>query len=120
MIQTLTQVDSAEQLEQLTPDSVSEVILAHKRLSRLGKLETEPLLELAEQAHKRSLRVCLQWDLLATENDFRRMLQEVLEQIPLSSFDAIRVQDIGALEWLRQHPAAVSYTHLTLPTTYHV
>ena len=43
MIQTLTQIDSAEQLEQLPPDSVSEVILAHKRLSRLGKLETEPL-----------------------------------------------------------------------------
>ena len=85
MIQTLTQIDSLEQLEKLPPDSVSEVILAHKRLSRLGKLETEPLLELAEQAHKRGLRVYLQWDLLATENDFRRMLQEVLEQIPLSS-----------------------------------
>ena len=104
MIQTITQIDSVEQLEKLPFDSVSEVILTHKRLSRLGKLETEPLLELAEQAHKRGLRVCLQWDLLATENDFRRMLQEVLEQIPLSSFDAIRVQDIGALEWLRQHP----------------
>ena len=105
MIQTLTQIDSAEQLEQLPPDSVSEVILAHKRLSRLGKLETEQLLELAKQAHKKGLRVYLQWDLLATENDFRRILQEVLEQIPLSSFDAIRVQDVGALEWLRQHPA---------------
>ena len=104
MIQTLTQIDSEEQLEKLPPDSVSEVILAHKRLSRLGKLETEPLLELAEQAHERGLRVYLQWDLLATENDFRRMLQEVLEQIPLNSFDAIRVQDIGALEWLSQHP----------------
>ena len=104
MIQTITQIDSVEQLEKLPFDSVSEVILAHKRLSRLGKLETEPLLELAEQAHERGLRVYLQWDLLATENDFRRMLQEVLEQIPLSSFDAIRVQDIGALEWLRQHP----------------
>ena len=44
MIQTLTQIDSVEQLEKLPPDSVSEVILAHKRLSRLGKLETEPLL----------------------------------------------------------------------------
>ena len=105
MIQTLTQIDSAEQLEQLPPDSVSEVILAHKRLSRFGKLETEPLLELAEQACKRDLSVYLQWDLLATENDFQQMLQEVLEQIPLSSFGAIRVQDIGALEWLRQHPA---------------
>ena len=105
MIQILTQIDSVEQLEQLPPDSVSEVILAHKRLSRLGKLETERLLELAEQAHKKGLRVYLQWDLLATENDFRRILQEVLEQIPLSSFDAIRVQDVGALEWLRQHPA---------------
>ena len=64
MIQTLTQIDSAEQLEKLPPDSVSEVILAHKRLSRLGKLETEPLLELADQAHKRGLRACLQWDCL--------------------------------------------------------
>ena len=82
MIQTLTQIDSVEQLEQLSPDSVSEVILAHKRLSRLGKLETERLLDLAEQACKRGLSVYLQWDLLATENDFRRMLQEVLEQIP--------------------------------------
>ena len=118
MIQTLTQIDSVEQLEKLPPDSISEVILAHKRLSRLGKLETEPLLELAEQAHKRGLKVFLQWDLLATENDFQRMLQEVLEQIPLSSFDAIRVQDIGALEWLRLHPAELKI-HWIAETGHH-
>ncbi|MEK9972029.1 MAG: hypothetical protein VW876_01130, partial [Deltaproteobacteria bacterium] len=57
MIQTLTQIDSVEQLEQLPPDSVSEVILAHKRLTRLGKLETEPMVELAEQKNLKVLGV---------------------------------------------------------------
>ena len=103
LIPALTQINSLQQLDLLDPEVIPEVILAHRTLSRLGQLETPALLALAKEARSRGFQVLLQWDLLATENVFRQSIQEVLSSLPLDHFDAIRVQDVGAMEWLLQH-----------------
>ena len=92
------------ELEQIQQSSVREVILEHKSLSRLGKLNTKTLLSLIDAALIAGISPILQWDILSTEQTFQRSLS-LLNRLPLAKFCAIRVQDLGAAEWLRQeHP----------------
>ena len=89
------------ELEQIQQTSVREVILEHRSLSRLGKLDTKTLLLLIDAALVAGISPVLQWDILSTEKTFQRSLS-LLNRLPLAKFHAIRVQDLGAAEWLRQ------------------
>ncbi len=76
----------------------SEVILGHKDFSRLGELDDDNFLKLAQRAKELSLRVIFEWDILMTENVFSQVEKKMISFLPIS--DVIRVQDPGALQWV--------------------
>ncbi|MCH2266416.1 MAG: U32 family peptidase [SAR324 cluster bacterium] len=99
-----TYLESHAQLKQIQQTAIREVILEHKSLSRMGKLDSKTLLSLLDAALSCGMSTVLQWDILSTEQTFRKNLT-ILNRLPLAKFDAIRVQDLGAAEWVRQeHP----------------
>ncbi len=95
-----TYLDNKKTLKLIHDTSIREVILEHKTLSRMGRLDTESLLTLTDSALESGLSPVLQWDTLCTESNFENCIK-LLDDLPLSKFAAIRVQDIGAAEWLR-------------------
>ena len=89
------------QLSEIKKTSIREVILEHKLLSRTGKNESKLLISLAEEAISSKIRPILQWDILSTEKNFRQSLK-ILNRMPLKIFHAVRVQDLGAAQWIKQ------------------
>ena len=99
-----TYLESLSTLAQIQQTSIREVILEHKSLSRMGKQSTKSLISLLNAALSCGLSPVLQWDILSTEQTFGHCLT-LLNRLPLAKFHAIRVQDLGAAEWIRQeHP----------------
>ena len=96
-----TYVHDSAQLESCLKTPLEEIILEHRFLSRLGGLETENLLNLLELWTDSGRSALLQWDLLHNESELSQAVQ-VLEKLPLHRFSAIRVQDLGAANWLRK------------------
>ena len=97
------------QLNEIKKTSIREVILEHKLLSRTGKNGTKLLVSLAEEAISSKISTVLQWDILSTENSFKDSLR-ILNQLPLKIFQAIRIQDLGAAQWLKQeHPKKFTF-----------
>lgn len=95
-IQNQAQLDLAIQSQKL------EIILESKELSRFGKLSVKDLNELSKNAKDAHLKVCLEWDVLMTENEFAAKT-DVLNQIDFNYIDAIRVQDAGAMNYALDH-----------------
>ena len=99
-----TYLKSIPELELIQQTSIREVILEHKSLSRMGKQSTKSLISLLDAALSCGLSPVLQWDILSTEQTFQHCLT-LLNRLPLAKFHAIRVQDLGAAEWIREkHP----------------
>jgi len=84
-------------LNLIKDQGLSEVILGHQNFSRFGKLDTDSFLTLAKRAKELALKVTFEWDILMTENTFMKLVADILPL--LESFDSLRVQDPGALEW---------------------
>ena len=80
---------------------LSEVILGHQEFSRFGKLNSDEFLELSKRARELGLKVIFEWDILMTENTFGGLANKI--KLFLDSFDSLRVQDPGALEWSFKH-----------------
>ena len=95
-----TYLDNKKTLKLIHDTSIREVILEHKTLSRMGRLDTDSLLSLTDAALESGLSPVLQWDVLCTESNFENCIK-LFKDLPLSKFAAIRVQDIGAAEWVR-------------------
>lgn len=92
----------AEQLEAIDPLVTSDVLIAPKQTSRFGVLSWDQALELAQKAKQRGVAPVLEWDVLQTQQDFSRTTQ-FLSQKNLSVFKAVRVQDPGALFWVKEN-----------------
>ena len=90
------------QLKRLANTSIREVIVEHGLLSQLGGLPTYDLIDLTRQLKQQKFSVFLQWDRIMTEPEFQECLP-ILETLRPLPFDAIRVQDTGAAEWVRTH-----------------
>ena len=95
-----TYLYNKKNLKSIQDTSISEVILEHKTLSRMGTLDTENLVYLTNLAIDSGFSPVLQWDILCTQNNFENCIN-LLKNLPLSKFSAIRVQDIGAADWVR-------------------
>ncbi len=92
-----TFAQSLNDLNLIKDQGLQEVILGHQDFSRFGKLKTEDFFEFSKRAKELGLKVIFEWDILMTENTFAKL---ALEIVPLlDSFDSLRVQDPGALEW---------------------
>ena len=95
-----TYLDNKKTLKLIHDTSIREVILEHKTLSRMGRLDTDSLISLTDAALESGLSPVLQWDTLCTESKFENCIK-LLDDLPISKFAAIRVQEIGAAEWVR-------------------
>ncbi len=93
----LTYAQTLHDLNLLKDQGVTEVILAHKSFARFGKLSSEEFSALSNRAKELGLRILFEWDILMTENTFAKVSSELSEFF--DKFDALRVQDPGALEW---------------------
>lgn len=106
-------VYTPECMKGVTPD---EVILHPKECARLGRL---PLADCEAQAHEwfaRGVRPVLNWDVLQTEADFQRTCQQ-LRQLNWTSFSALRVQEMGAMQFALDELNIP--LHLILETAHH-
>lgn len=90
---------SYEELDLLKEAGVSEVLLSHSQLSRLGNLNTLEINHLAKRAKSLDIRPVLEWDVLMTGQEFSRASQ-ILGELEWESISAVRVQDPGAYEWI--------------------
>lgn len=84
-------------LNLIKDQGLTEVILGHEAFSRFGKLKTNDFFEFSKRARELGLKVIFEWDILMTENTFVNLSNEILPL--LDSFDSLRVQDPGALQW---------------------
>lgn len=92
-----TYAQTLHDLNLLKDQGISEVILAHKSFARFGKLNDEDFICLATRAKELGLRILFEWDILMTENTFAKVSADL--HLFFDHFDALRVQDPGALEW---------------------
>lgn len=97
-----TFVNSAEQVDMcMGSEHIEEILIEPRLLSRRGSLSMTQALAIATYARVKGLKAVLVWDILMTEALMRDCLQ-LLESIDLSVFNAIRVCDLGALEWVSE------------------
>lgn len=92
-----TYAQNISELNLIKDQSLDEVILGHQNFSRFGRLKSEEFLSLSKRAKELGLKVVFEWDILMTENTFEKLALEIKDFI--DSFDTLRVQDPGALEW---------------------
>ena len=113
----VTFLDSAEQLDFIIKNCLkTQIILSPKALSRFGKSNIEDINSIARKAKENSIPVFLEWDILMTEQEFP-VAVKALREIELELFDAIRVQDPGAYEYVIEELTIP--IHLNLETGNH-
>ena len=110
--------ENSEQLNHCRQEGFEEVILSPASLSRLGRHSSEECWQLALSAKEKGLRTFLEWDILMGESQWQELRQTTLETLPWQLFDAIRVQDKGALNYLLERPE-LPPLHLILETGNH-
>jgi putative protease len=96
-----TFAQSLNDLNLIKDQGLDNVILGHQEYSRFGKLKTEEFLDFSKRARELGLKVIFEWDILMTENTFLKLTSQMPQF--LDSFDSLRVQDPGALEWGFKH-----------------
>ena len=97
-----TFVTDSCQLSLLKPTCIREILLEHEDLSRFGRLSTSELKSLIDKAYREGFSSILQWDILATDAELLSGIK-IFKQLPLSQIAAVRVQDLGIAQWMRQH-----------------
>ena len=98
-ISPVVTVESSSQLREVAHSGAKEAIIAIEDFSRWGKLSPSEGRELAREAKRVGLRPLLQWDLLMVEEVLQRQLTRLNPLLDSGDFDALRVQDAGALQW---------------------
>src|SRR5690606_20494481 len=82
--------------------SAQELILSHSGLSKFGERGSDEIQRLARLCRERGIRTLLEWDILMDEKALQRSC-EVLKELDLTFFDAIRVQDPGTIQILKEN-----------------
>ena len=106
-MKTVSYLERLSDLEHCRAESVQELILAPRLLSRFGELTAQECYLLAERCRASGIRPLLEWDILMTE-DVLDGLREALAKWNWSAFDAIRVQDAGAFNYLLENVPGVA------------
>lgn len=111
-MKTIIYLENNDQLNDLIASGVEEVILSPRETSRFGVMSLQEVLKLAIKLRETNLKVYLEWDILATEKPFSDLIK-LLSDVDWSLFHAVRVQDPGAMEWIREN-APETKMHLIL------
>lgn len=99
-------VDSHQDLEDIIANASEEVaaIVGFSEISRYFESSLDQVEQYLSKLKQHSIKTYLQWDILMTDSSFAYSVS-FLSKLNLSLFDAIRVQDPGALYWLKEkHP----------------
>lgn len=78
----------------------AEVIVSFRSIGRVTQTTKSELLEMIALNQKLKLNLVLEWDVLKQDSLFKKICNEV-QDLPLHEFKAIRVQDPGALHFLK-------------------
>lgn len=99
----VTYIENFEELEKLIAldcKTPIEIIVGATLLTRYSKTSLEEMLRLTGIAKKNNIDVVLEWDALNQEEKFLNSC-DVIDRLPLHEFKAIRVQDPGAVEYIK-------------------
>lgn len=96
---------------------VKDFLLEHQDFSLRGGVDTAACLKIAEKIKSNGGRIVFLWDLLLSENDLHKKLQDFLT-LPLELRQVVRVKDWGVLEALLQK-APDSKIQLDLSSAHH-
>lgn len=97
----ITYVNSITELENCKESGINEIILEPKQVSRFGKLSVSEFKNISKRAKQLDMSVSLEWDILMTETEFEDKSKVIMEL--KDSFDSIRVQDAGAINFSKNH-----------------
>ncbi|MCB9061587.1 MAG: U32 family peptidase [Halobacteriovoraceae bacterium] len=117
MIKLVTYLYNTSQIDQFSESEVSEVIISNNLFSRFGEHTVEESIQLATLAKNSGLKTVFEWDKLSTEDE-HEVLKEKFSKIDLSSFDSIRIQDLGALFYVASNFKKLKL-QLVLETAHH-
>ncbi|NOT77876.1 MAG: hypothetical protein HOP07_02595 [Bacteriovoracaceae bacterium] len=106
----VTYAENSEQLKKIHKEASSlnidlnklEVIVGTNSLSRFSENSFSDLMEMISLNQTLKLPLLLEWDILAQENRFKNSTEELLK-LPLHEFIAIRLQDPGAVNFIKSH-----------------
>lgn len=89
-------------LEGTLDKDLVEVIVSTRTLNRYSEGSFDELMELISLNQAYKLKLLLEWDVLKQESLFNICTDE-LKKLPLHEFSAIRVQDPGALHYVKEN-----------------
>jgi putative protease len=89
------------QIAELFDTQNTEVIVSHTQISRVSQTSKEELLAMVALNQKLKLNLVLEWDVLKQDSLFKKIASDI-ETLPLHEFKAIRVQDPGALHFVKE------------------
>lgn len=98
-IESVTELQTLLNCEALIPDQI-EIIIGCTDISRYSRTSLEEMISILILARKSGLQVVLEWDALNQEEKFQKSCS-VIERLPLHDFKAIRLQDPGAVEYVK-------------------
>jgi putative protease len=105
-LKPITYVTSVEELNKIIETGVSnekiEIIVGCYELSRYIKTPIAEMIRIISEARKKNLDVSLEWDVLNQEDRFLKTI-EVIKKIPLHDLNSIRLQDPGAINYIKSN-----------------
>jgi putative protease len=113
----ITYLDDEKFLDSIKGAGINDIILEPIGLARMGRLNKEKLISLALACYEFGITPLLQWDILMTEEGFKKAVT-FFKELPLHLFKAVRVQDSGAAHYIRTHFPDIKI-HLILETGHH-
>lgn len=97
----VTYIEDHNDIDKFKELDITDVIIAIRDLSRLGKLSFEEGIELAHKCLKCGLRPILEWDILMCESEFQKSSEIAAEFVNSSKIKVIRAYDVGAINFSR-------------------
>ncbi|EQC49476.1 peptidase, U32 family [Bacteriovorax sp. BSW11_IV] len=98
----ITYINHIDEVEVLVENKITEAIVGVDLFSRFGRIKIDQVNELAKKLKENGIRPVFEWDVLMVETRFQAIVSR-LKEIDLSLFDAIRVQDPGAINYVIEH-----------------
>ncbi len=94
----VTYISDIRDFEILDKSQCSEVILATKLFSQVGKLSIEQMQAIVTECRREDIKYSLEWDILMTETRFGMYKEQFLKYANLG-FESIRLRDPGAINF---------------------
>lgn len=98
-VESITQLDAIIANKGIQKENL-ELIVGSTAFSRYSKTSLEEMLSIVAVAKKNNFSVVLEWDSLNQEEKFQKVCLEI-DRLPLHDFKAIRLQDPGAAEYVK-------------------